>query len=232
MIGFGLAFFVLFRNDHNAVNDLNSNAKQNLFSFDAKPAKAEQQMLMEPEMINFLRDPKNATNIAALEAIQAKSGKFHAQIYDSYQIPYSSWLNTLFQTWNIMLSDWEQDYFVYAGSSVLAIILFGCLTFIIVIVLFNLLIAIMGDTYAKVTAREKSEFLKSRAEAIVGLEDLFESRPRIFGVKWVHCLLPDGTVEGLPGNVAKAAHHAKRQEQKMEKLQELLEASLMNEKML
>lgn len=95
---------------------------------------------------------------------------------------------TLLRMYVLMLGDWELSSFTHSVHYVLAPILFFLFTFVMMVVLFNLLIAIMGDTFQRVKSDEEAEFLKTRAETIVDMEKL-RWRPVSYP-SHIHALLP------------------------------------------
>merc|ERR1712203_1251785 len=66
------------------------------------------------------------------------------------------------------------------------------------IILFNLLIAIMSDTYERVRENEENTFLRTRADTICDMQKL--SFRTINYQPWVHALLPDDTTSDVVVN--------------------------------
>jgi hypothetical protein len=64
----------------------------------------------------------------------------------------------------MMLGAFDQNLFWKADVPWLAVAMFAAYTMVMLVVLFNLLIAIMGDSFEKVKDTEENEFLKGRAE--------------------------------------------------------------------
>ncbi|KAG2492902.1 hypothetical protein HYH03_008816 [Edaphochlamys debaryana] len=107
-----------------------------------------------------------------------------------------------FKLFSVMLGDWQYDYLVdmlhvegmwyVPNLSVLMMSVYGIL---MLIVLVNLLIAIMNDTYDRIKETEEIEVLHNRARLIVDLESLLtrETREklqtRLLG-DYLHVLVP------------------------------------------
>jgi hypothetical protein len=70
-----------------------------------------------------------------------------------------------------------------------AILMFLCITFFVMILMLNLLIAIMSDSYDKVKERELVEGLKEKAKTIVGMELLHPSMHSF--PKYMHIAEPE-----------------------------------------
>ena len=87
-----------------------------------------------------------------------------------------------------ILGDWDLNNFTVTTHYYLAPLLFVIFTFVMMVVFFNLLIAIMSETYARVKLNEEQEFLKSRAETICDLEKQIW-RPIPYP-KWIHAVIP------------------------------------------
>lgn len=104
---------------------------------------------------------------------------------------YANLPETLLGVYVLMLGDWDLGQFVNTEHPMLATFLFVLFTFVMMIILFNLLIAIMSDTFERVRENEESTFLKTRAETICDMQKL-----SFRGIKyqpWVHALLPQGS---------------------------------------
>ncbi|CAD7935961.1 unnamed protein product [Amoebophrya sp. A25] len=109
-------------------------------------------------------------------------------LYKDDPQPYPDRAKTLLSVYVTMLGDWNVEHFTDTQHPLLATILFCIFTFVMVIILFNLLIAIMSDTFERVRENEENTFLRTRADMICDLQKL--SFRKINYLPWVHALLP------------------------------------------
>ena len=115
MIGFGVAFFVLFRHDHES-----SDVKDNFGRVD----------------------------------------------------------QTLIRMFAMMLGDFDVEVFYESNRAYIALPLFILYMIIMMIVLLNLLIAIMGDSFDRVKSNEELFFMKARASVIDDVESMLSKAKR------------------------------------------------------
>eukprot|EP00392_Amoebophrya_sp_AT5.2_P006453 g6465.t1 len=129
----------------------------------------------------------------------------YVQLDDPEAVPhFPSVFQTLLSMYVLMLGDWELSAFTHSKHFLLSPVLFVIFTFMMMVVLFNMLIALMSETYARVRENEEAEFLKTRAECIVDMEKL-RWRP-VFYPEWVHALLPAAGGEQKGGRSEKNAY--------------------------
>jgi WD40 repeat protein len=99
---------------------------------------------------------------------------------------------SLLTLFGLMLGAFEVDtYAVDAVGSALSIvlqILFYMFALLVAIVLLNLLIAILGDSYDVVTEKKKAEYVRMRAQLVIEYARLFPSLLRQQG-RWLHVLV-------------------------------------------
>ncbi|GIL50181.1 hypothetical protein Vafri_6307 [Volvox africanus] len=116
--------------------------------------------------------------------------------------PKNTFQSVAFKLFSVMLGDWQFDYLVdmlhtegqwyVPRLSVLLMSVYGIL---MLIVLVNLLIAIMNDTYDRIKETEEIEVLHNRARLIVDLESLLtrdmrdKLQARLLG-DYLHVLVP------------------------------------------
>lgn len=106
---------------------------------------------------------------------------------------YESFINTFMTTFGMMMGDFDLDVFADSADRHLMNVLFIGYVLLVNIVLLNMLIAIMGDTYARVSADAESEFQAARAQLIVGiLKELSPEDRTLFKTrfKWIYAVAP------------------------------------------
>ena len=81
-----------------------------------------------------------------------------------------AWRAAVFTMWRGMLGDFDVD----ALEQPMSIVVFAIFQFVVVVLMMNLIIAIMGDSYEKVKENETTEALHERAKIIVDMELLCE----------------------------------------------------------
>ncbi|KAG2451828.1 hypothetical protein HYH02_003604 [Chlamydomonas schloesseri] len=107
-----------------------------------------------------------------------------------------------FKLFSVMLGDWQYDYLmdmIYEDQAWyvprLSVLLMSAYGILMLIVLVNLLIAIMNDTYDRIKETEEIEVLHNRARLIVDLESLLTKdmrdklQERLLG-DYLHVLVP------------------------------------------
>lgn len=77
---------------------------------------------------------------------------------------------TLISTFAMMLGEFDQNWFINSESRNLAIVLFTIYMLIMLVIFFNLIIAIMGDSYDNIKGKEEISFYIARAEIIRDVE--------------------------------------------------------------
>ena len=87
-----------------------------------------------------------------------------------------------------LLGNYEHDRFLKSNHSVMATLLFVMFTFGMSIIMFNLLIAIMADTFCRVRVDELATFLHTRAGTICDMQKV--TWQHVHWDTYVHCLLP------------------------------------------
>ncbi|GMH43596.1 hypothetical protein BSKO_11518 [Bryopsis sp. KO-2023] len=106
---------------------------------------------------------------------------------------------TMMSLFAFMLGDFDISVIYGAPNSRTAIFLFLMYMAAMAIVLLNLLIAIMGDSYERVKNSEETQFLRARAIAIDDAESMMSSfRTRMIGAEiktFVHVLVPKQATE-------------------------------------
>ena len=111
---------------------------------------------------------------------------------------YPNVFETLLNIYMMMLGEFDVDGLLASNNFFLGAILFVLFTFMNLVILFNLLIAIMSDTYERVRENEEATFLQTRAETICDMQKA--SFRRIKYEPWVHALMPqESTGEGGSG---------------------------------
>lgn len=180
MVSFGVAFFVI----------LGENEDQDNVDVTA---------ILNGTMKDYMNDMaaivngtmKNSTvNTAGLLKIIMRNSlnESETEMTDPYYFksPYSS----LWTVFMLMLSDIsdiaERIYLnekVQVGTRVLAAVLLAIFLAAVAIILLNLLIAIMGDSFDRVKNHEKTHFLQKRAEVIQDME-MALSRKRYKEIKY------------------------------------------------
>jgi len=154
LVGFGAAFFVLFRDDY--------------MSLVAEGSISDPTIGVTELREKGLKDQRNFI-----------------------LPPFPNVIETLLYVYTLMLGDLRVEHFVGSKNWGLATVLSLLLTFFLMVILFNLLIAIMSDTYERVRENEQATFLKTRAETICDMQKL--SFREIVYRPWVHALLPRDT---------------------------------------
>lgn len=100
------------------------------------------------------------------------------------------------QVWKIGLLGEPGDLdFGRSHHFVLASLLFYLLTFTVSILLLNMLISVVSESYRDVKKAEMATFLRARAEVIISTQLATFRKPTY--KQWVHCLLPENDRSGL-----------------------------------
>merc|ERR1711998_428232 len=82
--------------------------------------------------------------------------------------PFGSFGETMLTMFNMgMLGDFDRDVF---GDDIVAVALFVCFIILVVIMMLNVLIAIVSDSYENAMVRSRQLFLRSRLELAAELE--------------------------------------------------------------
>jgi len=102
---------------------------------------------------------------------------------DDPSCPFSDPLITMFTMFSMMLGFFETQILSESSTSPTAISLFVAYELMVVIILLNLLIAIMGDSYGKVRETEHLQFMRGRASLIDGIEATL-SKEELQNEKW------------------------------------------------
>eukprot|EP00392_Amoebophrya_sp_AT5.2_P005619 g5628.t1 len=207
LFGFGTAFFVLYKDDWVRQIQLleGSNISGNLMKGTVLPAN-ERKLLLERDWPQDLPTaipaiPGGAAQgQAAAAPQQAPRDVVLATQHEVERLtstPYPNlWLSVL-NMYVVMLGTFETDNFTMTEHPFFATLLFVLFTFEVMIILLNLLIAIMSDTFERVRENEQNTFLRTRADMICDLQKLTFRRIRYD--KWVHALLPIETEQGRQG---------------------------------
>jgi len=127
----------------------------------------------------------NAFNIMFSETSKHQTD-FESQQFDTI-------FNTFMTTFGMMLGDFNLGDFYSSADRNLMNVLFIIYILLVNIVLLNMLIAIMGDTYARVSADAASEFQCARAQLIVKiLNERTPEQLELFQTKfkWIYVLEP------------------------------------------
>ncbi|CAD7972208.1 unnamed protein product [Amoebophrya sp. A120] len=160
LLGFGTAFFVLYKDDW-------------LYAIDNSAA---------------LRTHLTHPGKTVLTGDSRRTMMRQWDPHEDHPPPYPNMFETLLGVYVLMLGDWDVNLFTLSEHPRLATVLFCLFTFVMVIVLFNLLIAIMSDTFERVRENEEHTFLRTRADMICDLQKL--TFRQIEYEPWVHALLP------------------------------------------
>ena len=112
---------------------------------------------------------------------------------DGVELPFGKWGSALIHTFNMMLGDFDMEWFDYSVSKSFTQFVFLVYMFIVSIVLLNLLIAIMADSYSRVQSKARSEGLSQKAKIMLEMLALQSSKENDRyekEVTWVHLLKP------------------------------------------
>ena len=93
-----------------------------------------------------------------------------------------AWCAAVFTMWRGMLGDFDTG----ALDQPISIVVFALFQFVVVVMMMNLIIAIMGDSYEKVKENETTEALHERAKIVVDMELLCECIITILAACCVH----------------------------------------------
>jgi len=119
------------------------------------------------------------------------------------QSVYSSW-GVLFVLYRAMLGDFEVDDFAANPSSGLVTLYFVLFTFLVTVVMLNLLIAVMADIYQRVQRNVENEWLVERTKIILELEAVLPKvvrRSETLFPDWLHVLTPVAPADEAEPNV-------------------------------
>eukprot|EP00054_Salpingoeca_dolichothecata_P029818 m.236650 g.236650 ORF g.236650 m.236650 type:complete len:1190 (-) comp26550_c0_seq4:31-3600(-) len=101
--------------------------------------------------------------------------------------------NSLFTSFNmVVLGAFESDGFTVGRDDVLLRLLFIVSMVLISIVLLNIIIALMSDSFEKIASQSINELFFLRARLILELEQLLKSDKSKREPKWIHVLVPQG----------------------------------------
>jgi len=113
---------------------------------------------------------------------------------------WGNWLRIAANMYTIALGDWDTGEF-YNGTSDgnFSILLFGLYLLAMVVILLNLLIAIMGDSYDRVKDKEELEFMRGKVKLLMDLESEMETfdlrRHARRADQFVHFMVPSQQVQ-------------------------------------
>lgn len=113
---------------------------------------------------------------------------------DGARMPFYNPINSFFMMWAIMFGDLPLDLLEWSSSENLALFLLFIYIVVVAIVLLNLLIAIMGETYAKVQEQAEAEGLREKAQLLVEMMDLLDENDlnnRMRSSTWLYQLSPE-----------------------------------------
>ena len=113
--------------------------------------------------------------------------------HDGVELPFGKWSSSLIHTFNMMLGEFDMEWFDYSVSRPFTQFVFIIYMFIVSIVLLNLLIAIMADSYSRVQSKARSEGLSQKAKIMLemlALQSSQENERYEKEVTWVHLLKP------------------------------------------
>ena len=103
---------------------------------------------------------------------------------DGYDSPGSA----LFTSYNLLVHGAGTDDALYRDGSATIVLLFYTMTIFVTVVMLNALIAIMGDTYDRVSETRKERGQQQRAELLLEMESMMLSRRNGDGgfAHWLH----------------------------------------------
>ncbi|PNH05258.1 WD repeat domain-containing protein [Tetrabaena socialis] len=148
-------------------------------------------------------DPSTATTSDGSATSSTASGgarlDYLLQRGITYDNDYSGYARSMITAYRLMIGDYdfaalEHSRFFYFGW-----LLYVAFTFLVTIIMLNLLIAIMSDSYAVVKEHARSGWLLERARIITEIEQgmprrLLQGPP--YKVKWLHVLTPTEETDG------------------------------------
>ena len=135
LLGFGTAFFVLYKQDWEVAANGDS----------VLPFSSERR-----------RDFFERNELDGIGKVWEESTNFTVESNPRFLPPYANLQETFIGVWVLMLGDWNVNQFVHSSNPMMAMSLFLLFTFCMMVVLFNLLIAIMADTYERVLSMKNS----------------------------------------------------------------------------
>lgn len=119
------------------------------------------------------------------------SNAFNLMYAESDVNKYEHFGKSFMSTFAMMMGGFELAEFANASNETLMNILFLIYMLLVNIVLLNMLIAIMGETYTRISENATSEFQYARAKLIVdNLAELPKDVHRMERFKWIHALQP------------------------------------------
>eukprot|EP00873_Tetraselmis_striata_P004977 jgi/Tetstr1/425241/TSEL_015696.t1 len=107
--------------------------------------------------------------------------------------------------YTIALGDWDAtDFYTSTSDGNFAVLLFGVYLLAMVVIMLNLLIAIMGDSYDRVKDKEHLEFMRGKVKLLMDLEsEMHSSSLRRYAKranKFVHFMVPAEEVQESKGS--------------------------------
>lgn len=121
------------------------------------------------------RTPRNDEEYRS-ELRQTEEG---AALLDGIDSSFSNLGFTLLTMFGYILGDFDTSLlFCKSSSALVPVLLFLLYMIIMSIILLNLLIAIMGDSFARIKSTEAMQFLRARAGAIDDIESMMSKRKR------------------------------------------------------
>ncbi|GMH79417.1 hypothetical protein TL16_g08138 [Triparma laevis f. inornata] len=108
----------------------------------------------------------------ALTCLVGFSVGFYVLFEDKKQFQNENIMSSIFTSYTLMLSefDFSEEYLTKSTDTIAVCILFFSFTFGINIVMLNLLIAIMGDTFDRIQENSQAEFMFARAQIVLEYE--------------------------------------------------------------
>eukprot|EP01024_Parvocaulis_polyphysoides_P012661 TRINITY_DN14642_c1_g1_i1.p1 TRINITY_DN14642_c1_g1~~TRINITY_DN14642_c1_g1_i1.p1 ORF type:complete len:306 (+),score=1.57 TRINITY_DN14642_c1_g1_i1:121-1038(+) len=162
LIGFGLAFFVLFRSEDRVLFQ-----NEQVIGFSQESFTNFMEMDNQQECVEQLYLNDNTTDIIG------SMGRQMARLV------------------TMMIGDFNTDCFLESRVNVLSTILFVLFILFLAITLLNLMIAIMNDSYNIIKEKKESRFYKGRAELVDEMEtSIPPGAQKCFQQCYVHVLMP------------------------------------------
>jgi len=114
--------------------------------------------------------------------------------------------NVLLRVYGMMLGDFKLSWFDKIANPYVGQLLWALFMFLEMVLLLNLLIALMGDSYEKVQEKSKIEALRERAGLLVEMEAVIEYMlgekfliKQNYCPRWLHALMPKEAFQSSDG---------------------------------
>ncbi|CAD7705341.1 unnamed protein product, partial [Ostreobium quekettii] len=180
LFGFGIAFYVLYRHARSA--HTGRRAACSLFN----ETEVQGMKTVDPEMTMFLAPEVRESLMRCAEAVRPKDRvpevRQQNELDDEEERDVLNAFGTLSRTlltmFGFLLGDFDLETLWEAESASVAVTLFVLYALAMMIVLLNLLIAIMGDSFDKVKNTQESTFVKARALVIHDVETMMSERKK------------------------------------------------------